>query len=126
MPSGSRRRVLIADNNDDLAQILGEFIRMEATLDYLGHVHTGSAAIARCCSETVDVLVLDLGLEDQHGFHVLEQLRRKGLSTKVIIHTGHSSPELAHAAGERGAAGFVVKSGDPAPLIFAICGLAET
>jgi two-component system, NarL family, invasion response regulator UvrY len=120
MGSVARRRVLIADNNADLALILGEFIRMDGSLEYLGHVHTGAAAFARTVSGEVDVLVLDLGLEDCNGFEVLDRLRQAGSATKVVIHTGHSGPELAEAARRRGAAGFVVKSGDPAVLIAAI------
>lgn len=107
-----RRRVLLADNSPDLAELLGEIIGMEPSLDYVGHVATGAAAIERVQSEAVDVLVLDLGLEDCNGFEVLDRLSAAGSQVKVIVHTGHSAGELAVHARRKGAAAFVVKDGD--------------
>lgn len=117
-----RRRVLIADNSPDLVQILGEIIRMEGSFELIGHVSTGAAALERVRAEPVDVLLLDLGLEDCHGFDVLDRLVKSGSPTKVIVHTGHSSDELRAHAKRKGAAGYVVKSGDVEELLAAIRG----
>jgi DNA-binding NarL/FixJ family response regulator len=118
----TRRRVLIADNSPDLVQILGEIIRMEGSFELIGHVSTGAAALERVRAEPVDVLLLDLGLEDCHGFDVLDRLVKSGSPTKVIVHTGHSSDELRAHAKRKGAAGYVVKSGDVEELLSAIRG----
>lgn len=115
-----RRRVLVADNNADLAQMLGEIIRMEGSLDFAGHVLTGTDALSRVASERIDVLVLDLGLEDLHGFDVLERVVNSGSRTKVIVHSGHASPELAAHAKHKGAVAYVVKDGDVNTLLAAI------
>ena len=118
----NRRRVLIADNSPDLVQILGEIIRMEGSLELIGHVSTGAAALERIRAEPVDVLLLDLGLEDCHGFDVLDRLVKAGSPTKVIVHTGHASDELRAHAKRKGAAGYVVKSGNVDELLAAIRG----
>lgn len=110
--SPRRRRVLIADNNLDLVLVLSELIAMDASLELVGHVATGAAAIERVSSEAVDILLLDLGLEDCHGFEVLDKLVKSGSATRVIVHTGHSSAELQAHAKRRGAAAYVVKTGD--------------
>jgi DNA-binding NarL/FixJ family response regulator len=107
-----RRRVLIADNNQDLVAVLSELIRMDDSLELAGDVATGAAAIERVTAESIDVLLLDLGLEDCHGFEVLDKLVRAGSTTRVIVHTGHASAELQAHAKRRGAAAYVVKSGD--------------
>jgi DNA-binding NarL/FixJ family response regulator len=111
------RRVLLADNSPDLAELLGEVIRLEPSLEYVGHVMTGAAAFERVQSEHVDVLVLDLGLEDVSGFDVLDRLAEAGSQVKVIVHTGHSAEELATLARRKGAAAFVVKDGDVPALL---------
>ena len=41
-----RRRVLVADNNSDLAQVLGEIIRMDGSLEFAGYVSTGADALS--------------------------------------------------------------------------------
>jgi DNA-binding NarL/FixJ family response regulator len=115
-----RRRVLIVDSNPDLAQVLGEIIRMDETLEFMGFVLSGAAAVRRTQSEAVDVLVLDLGLEDCHGFEVLDRLQADACKTKVIVHSGHASPELAAHAKRKGAVAYVVKDGDAEALLSVI------
>jgi DNA-binding NarL/FixJ family response regulator len=114
------RRVLLADNSPDLAEVLGEIIRMEPSLEFLGHVRTGAEAFEKVQGEAVDVLVLDLGLEDCNGFEVLERLDRAGSKAKVIVHTGYASNELAAHAKRKGAAAFIIKNGDIAALLATI------
>jgi DNA-binding NarL/FixJ family response regulator len=114
------RRVLIADNSRDLAEVLGEIIRMDDTLEFVGYVTTGAEALTRSRAGVADVLILDLGLEDCHGFEVLERLRTESSPIRVIVHTGHSSKELEAHALRKGAAAYIVKTGDPEILLAAI------
>jgi DNA-binding NarL/FixJ family response regulator len=118
--STRRRRVLVADNSVDLARVLGEIIGMDDSLEYVGYVTTGAEALAKTRAGATDILVLDLGLEDCHGFEVLDRLRADASSVRVIVHTGHSSRELAANAIRKGAAAYVVKDGDPDSLLTAI------
>jgi DNA-binding NarL/FixJ family response regulator len=113
-----RRRVLVADNNSDLAEVLGEIIRMDESLEFIGYVLTGAEALNK--GPDADVVVLDLSLGDLHGLEVLDRLKAEARSPKVIVHTGLYSPDLAARALSRGAAAFLVKTGDPDELLAAI------
>ncbi len=115
-----RRRVLVADNSADLALVLGEIIGMEPTLEFVGYVLTGAEALEKSRAGATDVLILDLGLGDCHGFEVLDRLRADASQVKVIVHTGHASADLAAHARRKGAAAYVVKDGDPEALLAAI------
>jgi DNA-binding NarL/FixJ family response regulator len=115
-----RRRVLLADNNTDFSQVFGEIMRLDPMLEFIGYVTSGAAALERVQHEPVDVLVLDLGLEDCHGFDVLERLRSQGSRTKVVVHSGHTAPELAAHAKRKGADAYVVKDGDAEALLSVI------
>ena len=114
------RRVLLADNSVELAELLGEILRTEPALDYVGHVTSGAAAFEKVQSVAIDVLLLDLGLEDCDGFEVLARLTRAESPVKVIVHSGHASAELASHARRMGAAAYIVKDGDIAALLAAI------
>jgi DNA-binding NarL/FixJ family response regulator len=114
------RRVLLADNSPELAELLGEILRLEPALVYVGHVSTGAEAFEKVQTTPIDVLLLDLGLEDCDGFDVLERLIRAESPVKVIVHSGHASPELAAHATQLGAAAYVVKNGDIEALLDAI------
>ena len=115
-----RRRVLVADNSADLALVLGEIIGMDPTLEFVGYVLTGAEALEKSLAGATDVLILDLGLGDCHGFEVLDRLRADATQVKVIVHTGHASADLAAHARRKGAAAYVVKDGDPEALLAAI------
>jgi DNA-binding NarL/FixJ family response regulator len=104
--------VLVADNHSDFAQILGQLIGMEETLEFVGYVTTGAAALERARAGTTDLLILDLSLGDCHGFDVLQQLQASATPVRVIVHSGYGSPEIAAQAKRLGAAAFVVKDGD--------------
>ena len=104
--------MLVADNHDEFAQIVGQLIGMEATLEFVGYVTSGAAALERARSGAADILLLDLSLGDCHGFEVLRQLQSSAAPIKVIVHSGYGTPEIAAQAKRLGAAGFLVKDGD--------------
>jgi DNA-binding NarL/FixJ family response regulator len=118
--SRTRRRVLIAENSADLAQALVEIIGFDPQLDVVGFVLSGEAALERARQGAADVLVLDLGLPDCSGFEVLERLQTVSSPPKVIIYTGHASPELAAHARAKGAVACIVKDGSFEALLAAI------
>src|SRR6516225_5614837 len=105
----ARRRVLVVDDNPDVARILGEFIRLDPRLEFIGAVGTGSEALDQARRGAADVFILDLSLKDSRGFAVLERLHAQSPGLKLIVHTAHSSDEHAAHARRMGAAAFVVK-----------------
>jgi DNA-binding NarL/FixJ family response regulator len=115
-----KRRVLLADNNTDFAQVFGEIIRLDTALEFVGYVTSGTEAIQKVQADKVDVLVLDLGLADCHGFDVLDRLRAQGSPTKVVVHSGHTAAEMAAHAKRKGAAAYVIKDGDAEVLLSVI------
>jgi two-component system response regulator DesR len=112
--------VLVVDDNPDVARILGEFIRLDPGLEFVGAVGTGSEALDQARRGAADVFILDLSLKDSRGFGVLERLHAESPDLKLIVHTAHSSEEHAAHARRMGAAAFVVKDGDVHALLNAI------
>ena len=77
------KRVLVVEDNTDLAGGL------RRNLEHEGHrvsvASTAADALALARVEVPDLVVLDLGLPDRDGYHVLEQLREGGFQTPVLI-----------------------------------------
>ncbi len=77
------KRVLVVEDNTDLAG------GIRRNLEHEGHrvsvAATASDALAMARAEVPDLVVLDLGLPDRDGYHVLEQLRASGVQTPVLI-----------------------------------------
>jgi signal transduction histidine kinase/ActR/RegA family two-component response regulator len=75
-PDGTRKSVLVVDDNVDAADLLMMDLKLE------GHdvrvVHTGNDALtAFGAGEAPDVVLLDIGLPDLSGYEVAAELRRR-------------------------------------------------
>ena len=77
------KRILVVEDNTDLAGGL------RRNLEHEGHrvsvAGTAADALALAAAEVPDLVVLDLGLPDRDGYHVLEQLRATGCQSPVLI-----------------------------------------
>ncbi|MGH9559860.1 MAG: ATP-binding protein, partial [Terracidiphilus sp.] len=72
--SGDRARVLIVEDDHDLAQVVGElFSRAGIQIET---AHTLQETIDACTSFKPHLLVLDIGLPDGDGFNVVDWLRQ--------------------------------------------------
>lgn len=77
------KRVLVVEDNTDLAGGL------QRNLEREGHrvalAATAAEALTAAVRDVPDLVVLDLGLPDRDGYHVLEQLRSRGVQCPVLI-----------------------------------------
>lgn len=104
-PIGStarKRRILIADDNEDAAESLCVLLRME------GHevevAHDGRAALERFAAWHPGVAILDIGMPGLDGYEVARQMRAAagGLELLLVAVTGwgqQTDKALAFAAG---------------------------
>ena len=89
-PQGSRdksrlqmRHILIVEDNADLASGLKRNLEVEGhRVTLAGSAGEALTAVAR---QLPDLVVLDLGLPDKDGYHVLEQMREQGIQAPVLI-----------------------------------------
>jgi CheY-like chemotaxis protein len=78
----------------------------------------GLSGLAMARAELPDVILLDIGLPGIDGWEVLRELRADPATAEiaVIIVTAHAQPEVAAAAEQRGADGFITKPFRPGHL----------
>ncbi|MEW4568722.1 ATP-binding protein [Tautonia sp. JC769] len=85
-------RLLIVEDNRDLARILARHLRL------LGwdvkEAHDGSEGIEAARAFRPDVILLDIGLPSQDGYSVARALRREGFgATRIIALSGYGQEE---------------------------------
>jgi signal transduction histidine kinase/ActR/RegA family two-component response regulator len=91
--SGSRRRVLVVDDNADAADSL----RM--LLEFVGHeiavASDGRSAIESVVAWQPEVALIDIGLPDLDGYEVVTRLRAMNLTARplLVALTGYGQPE---------------------------------
>ena len=85
------RRVLLIDDDRDLAEILGEAIRS------FGHdvrvAFDGLSCLELVGSHEADVVFLDVGLPHISGFEACRLLRERGCESRIIALTGYTDEQ---------------------------------
>ncbi|TNM68122.1 response regulator transcription factor [Streptomyces sp. NP160] len=90
-PDGTSVRVLVVDDEPDLADVLSTVLRGEGFECRVAH--SGSAAVREAEAFAPDAVVLDVMLPDLDGFAVLERLRRADPAVAVLFLTARSALE---------------------------------
>jgi CheY-like chemotaxis protein len=95
---------------DDELSVIKPFVSL-LTMEgcHVESVATGAEGLARARHRSYDVIVLDFKLPDLSGMQVLEQLRRGGIRTPVIMLTAYATFELAVEAARLGVTAFKAK-----------------
>ena len=95
------RRVLVVDDNTDMARGMARFLR--AAGHAVEAVHDGPDALDAANAFTPDVVLLDIGLPGMDGYEVASRLRASGFaSTLILALSGYGQDQdraKSHAAG---------------------------
>jgi two-component system, NarL family, response regulator LiaR len=94
-------RVLIADDNDTVRQIIRSYLEQRSDVEICGESSDGREAIDAALSLRPDVLILDVVMPTMNGIEVASIIRKKLPGTKMIVFSmyGDSVKALATAAG---------------------------
>jgi PAS domain S-box-containing protein len=112
-----RRRVLVADDNVDAAEMLA--VLFEQLECQVTTVHDGDAAIREAERFRPEVVVLDIGMPGMDGYEVCRQIRREpwGQSMLIVALTGWGNESDRRRSLEAGFDHHFVKPLDTAALI---------
>ena len=80
-------RLLIAEDQSMLRDAMATLLLMEETIDEVLQAKNGKEAMDILEGSSVDVAILDIEMPEATGLDVLEFIRNKGISCKVIIVT---------------------------------------
>jgi len=107
--TSQRLRVLVAEDNDDLRDLLVTLISAEPDLNCIGSAKDVDTVLNSTREQQVDVLVLDLELQGRSSIDLLRTVRKDGGKLSVIVFSGHSHPEMIRHTLAAGADAYVPK-----------------
>ena len=113
-------RVLIAEDNEDLRDLLVTLVSAEPDMKCVGAASDVDSVIASAAENRADVVVLDLELQGRSSIDVLRAVRGAGSKMTIIVFSGHSHPEMIRHTLAAGADAYVPKSGEFQLLLDAI------
>jgi len=111
---GNAPHLLLADDDEELCEMLGEYLRGEG-FD-VAIAHDGEAALERLARETFDLVVLDVMMPRLNGLDVLRELRRRSL-IPVLMLTARGSDVDSVVGLELGADDYLPKPCNPRVLV---------
>ncbi len=108
------RRILIIDDDDDLRGSLAEQLVLYDEFE-VATASTAAQGVAEAKSDTVDLVLLDVGLPDMDGRETCKLLRKQGLKIPIIMLTGQAADSDQILGLESGANDYITK-----PFKFAV------
>jgi DNA-binding response OmpR family regulator len=100
-------RILVVDDDRAILKLITRVLRDESYA--IDEASTGEEARTLALVNEYDGIVLDLQLGDRHGFEILQELRRNGRRTPVLLYSGRSDTDSIVRGLDAGADDYVVK-----------------
>ncbi|MEX6209255.1 two-component system response regulator NarL [Providencia huaxiensis] len=112
--------ILLIDDHPMLRNGVKQLISLEPTLRVIGEADDGVTGIKIAEEQDPDLILLDLNMPGMNGFEVLDDLRSRELSGRIILFTVSNYSEDLINALKRGADGYLLKDMEPEKLIVAL------
>lgn len=100
-------RILIVDDDRAILNLMKRVLNDDAYA--IDVASTGEEARTLALVHEYDGIILDLDLGDRHGFEILQELRRAGRRTPIMLYSGNGDSETIVRGLDAGADDFVVK-----------------
>jgi DNA-binding NarL/FixJ family response regulator len=108
--------VVLADDSDDLRELLALTLDATGSIDIVGEGRDGREAVDLCRTLHPDVLVLDLAMPRMDGLEAIPLVRRNSPETRIMVLSGFEDPQVKSLAFATGAHAFVDKGEDAAKI----------
>ena len=106
-------KVLIADDNYDLAEALSEFLNLQTDMEVISCHQNGAQVLEAMKEHQADILLLDVIMPEMDGISVLEALKENESVYKrpknIIMFTAFNQEKVMTKAAELGASYFIMK-----------------
>jgi response regulator RpfG family c-di-GMP phosphodiesterase len=103
------QRILVVDDEASVRRLCRQVLNKDGVV--VEEAANGCQAIARAAKGDIDLVLLDVAMPDLDGIAVLDRLRKKDPRSrmKVLMYSGHVTPEEMSDLLHRGADDFVTK-----------------
>ncbi|MBM3498906.1 MAG: response regulator transcription factor, partial [Armatimonadetes bacterium] len=106
--SGGPVRVLIVDDHPVVRQGLRSMLAAD-DVEVVGEAGNGSDAVALVDELRPDVAIMDIRMPDMDGLSAMAAMKRRSVTTSVIVLTTYSNMQYLVRAVVYGAAGYFMK-----------------
>ena len=102
-------KVLVVDDQLDLAEEIGAILRTDAGLEFVGTAEDGFKALERIPELAPDVVLLDIRMPNMNGVVATKRIKGEYPEVKVLILTTFDDSDYILNAINNGASGYLLK-----------------
>ncbi|MEW2359521.1 response regulator transcription factor [Spirillospora sp. NPDC029432] len=118
-------RVLLADDEAMIRAGVRAILAADPGIEVVAEAGDGREAVELALGHRPDVALLDIRMPRMDGLAAAAEIRRAAPATNVVMLTTFGEDEYIARALSGGAAGFLLKSGDPHELIAGVRAVAD-
>lgn len=108
--SGDRSRVLIVEDHPLMRRGMMQLIEREPDIEVAGEAANAGDALRFLSRHTVDLVIVDIGLDEGDGLDLIKQIKARGDDVKILVASVHDESLYAQRALQAGAQGYISKS----------------
>ena len=113
-------KVLVVDDQADLANEIAEILKTDETLEVVGTALDGVDALQKMSENTPDVVLLDVRMPNMNGVVATSRIKNEYPDAKVLILTTFDDSDYILNAINNGASGYLLKDIGGDALIAAV------
>ena len=113
-------RVLVVDDQRELAEEIGAILRTDSGLEFVGTAQDGFDALEKMSALTPDVVLMDIRMPNMNGVVATQRIKTEYPDVKVVILTTFDDSDYILNAINNGASGYLLKDIGSNALISAI------
>lgn len=108
-------RILLAEDDDGLAELVGTILTGDGRFIVLGRATTGDDAVALCQEHDPDIVLMDIGMPGSDGIAATRAIHARDPGQHVVIYTGSDEYGDVARAEDAGAVGYLHKDALTSP-----------
>lgn len=113
-------KIVIADDHWMVRDGIKQLLELEDNISVVAEANNGEECLELICKQDADILLLDINMPDVNGLQLLDRIKAKKKTVKIIMLTIHNEPEYMDKAMNLGANGYVLKDSSSSILKQAI------
>ncbi|HEV7639860.1 MAG TPA: response regulator transcription factor [Gaiellaceae bacterium] len=108
-------RVLLAEDDDHLASLVGTILDGDGRFIVVGRAKTGDDAVVLCAEHEPDIVLMDIGMPVRDGIDATRAIHTRDPAQHVVIYTGSDEYSDVARAEDAGAVGYLHKDALTSP-----------
>ena len=113
-------KVMLADDHVLMREGIRQLLEFDGTISVIAEANNGVECMEQLLSVHPDILLLDINMPVMNGIEVLQEIKKKSISVKILVLTVHNEVEYLLKAVDIGVDGYIMKDAESAELKKAI------